>query len=62
MEIKKLENGNYEITKEYLKQLIESDFKLNSLITCGVDNWEYYDEFLGEYNPNDVEDYINSIK
>jgi hypothetical protein len=62
MKIKKLENGNYEITREYLKQLITSDFKLDSLINCGIDNWEYYDDFLEEYNPDDVETYINSIK
>jgi hypothetical protein len=62
MNIKKLENGNYEITREYLEQLVKSDFKLNSLINCGIDNWEYYDDFLEEYNPNDVQEYINSIE
>jgi len=38
MNIKKLENRNYEITREYLEELLESDFKLNALINGGVDN------------------------
>ena len=37
MEIKKLENGNFEITREYLEELLESDFKLNALINGGGD-------------------------
>ena len=38
MEIKKLKNGNFEITREYLEELLESDFKLNALINGGVDD------------------------
>ena len=48
MEIKKLKNGNYEITREYLEYLVESDFKLNTLINSGVDDWEFYDEAMEE--------------
>ena len=50
MEIKKLRNGNYEITREYLEELLESDFKLNALINGGVDNWDYFDEVVENFN------------
>ena len=62
MNIKKLENGNYEITREYLEELLESDFRLNALSNGGVDNWEYYEEAMEEYNPDEVQEYINSIE
>lgn len=62
MEIKKLKNGNYEITKEYLEELLESDFKLNVLINGGVDDWEFYDEAMEGFDYDEVEEYINSIK
>lgn len=62
MNIKKLENGNYEITREYLEELLESDFKLNSLINGGVDNWEYFDEVVENFNFDDVIDFIESIE
>ena len=57
----KLENGNYEITREYLEELLESDFKLNALINGGVDNWEYFDEVVENFNFDDVMDFIESI-
>ena len=60
--IKKLENGNYEITREYLEELLESDFKLNALSNAGVDNWEFYDETMEDFNFDDVIDFIKSIK
>lgn len=62
MEIKKLKNGNYEITREYLEELLESDFKLNALINCGVDDWEFYDEAMEDFDYDEVEEYINSIE
>ncbi len=62
MEIKKLENGNYEITREYLEELLESDFKLNALINGGVDDWEFYDEAMEDFNFDDVIDFIESIE
>nr|DAO30976.1 MAG TPA: hypothetical protein [Ackermannviridae sp.] len=62
MEIKKLKNGNYEITREYLEYLVESDFKLNTLINSGVDDWEFYDEAMEDFDYNEVKEYINSIK
>lgn len=62
MEIKKLENGNYEITREYLEELLESDFKLNALINCGMVDWEFYDEAMEDFNFDDVIDFIESIE
>lgn len=62
MEIKKLKNGNYEITREYLEYLVESDFKLNTLINSGVDDWEFYDEAMEDFDYEEVEEYINSIE
>ena len=62
MEIKKLKNGNFEITREYLEELLESDFKLNALSNAGVDNWEFYDETMEDFNFDDVIDFIESIK
>ena len=62
MEIKKLKNGNYEITREYLEELLESDFKLNALISGGVDDWEFYDEAIEDFDYDEVEEYINSIE
>ena len=62
MDIKKLENGNYEITREYLEELLESDFKLNVLSNAGVDDWEFYDEAMEDFDYDEVEKYINSIK
>ena len=62
MEIKKLKNGNYEITREYLEELLESDFKLNALINGGMVDWEFYDEAMEDFNFDDVIDFIESIK
>lgn len=62
MEIKKLKNGNFEITREYLEELLESDFKLNALINGGVDDWEFYDEAMEDFDYEEVEEYINSIE
>jgi hypothetical protein len=62
MEIKKLKNGNFEITREYLEELLESDFKLNALSNAGVDDWEFYDEAMEDFDYDEVEEYINSIK
>ncbi len=62
MEIKKLKNGKYEITREYLEELLESDFKFNALINSGVDAWEFYDKAMEDFDCNEVKEYINSIK
>ncbi len=62
MNIKKLKNGNYEITKEYLEELLESDFRLNALSNGGVNNWEYYEEAMEDFDYDEVEEYINSIE
>lgn len=62
MEIKKLKNGNFEITREYLEELLESDFKLNALINGGMVDWEFYDEAMEDFNFDDVIDFIESIE
>lgn len=62
MNIKKLKNGNYEITREYLEELLESDFRLNALSNGGVDNWEYYEEAMEDFDYDEGEEYINSIE
>ena len=62
MEIKKLKNGNYEITKEYLEELLESDFRLNALSNGGVDNWEYYKEAMEDFDYDEVIDFIDTIE
>ena len=62
MEIKKLKNGNYEITKEYLEELLESDFRLNALSNGGVDNWEYYEEAMEDFDYDEVIDFIDTIE
>lgn len=62
MEIKKLENGNYEMTKEYLEELLVSDFKLNALINGGVNNWEFYDETMEDFDYDEVIDFIDTIE
>ena len=58
----KFGNGNYEITREYLEELLESDFKLNAIINGGVDTWEYFDEVVENFNFDDVMDFIESIE
>lgn len=62
MEIKKLENGNFEIDREYLEELLESDFKLNALINGGIVDWEFYDEAMEDFDFDDVIDFIESIE
>lgn len=55
--MKKLENGNFELTREELVKLIQSENELAALESAGVDNWEGYDyrwEYLEE---NDAEDF-----
>lgn len=57
MKIKKLENGNYEIEKEFLKNLLYSDEKLRALESGDVENWEWYDESLEDYDLMDYFDF-----
>ena len=38
------------ISKERLKELERMESKLNALESGGVDNWDFYDECLTEYN------------
>lgn len=55
--MKRLENGNFELTREELIKLIQSENELAALESAGVDNWEGYDyrwEYLEE---NDAEDF-----
>lgn len=57
MKIKKLENGNYEVEKEFLKNLLYSDEKLKALEFGDVENWEWYDESLEDYDLMDYFDF-----
>ena len=69
MKIKKLENGNYEVEKEFLKNLLYSDEQLNALEFGGVDNWEFYTDSLDEegvisfyeFKKTDADEYIESL-
>lgn len=51
--MKKLENGNFELTHSELKDLLKASFKLDALEGGGVDNWEGYDESLSHYLEED---------
>ncbi len=42
MNIKKLENGNYEITREYLEELLKSHYMFQALQGAKIDKWEFY--------------------
>lgn len=57
MKIKKLENGNYEVEKEFLKEILYSVEKLDALNFGGVNNWEYYEESLENYDVMDYSDF-----
>ena len=69
MKIKKLENGNYEVEKEIIKNLQYSDEQLNALQFGGVDNWEFYTDSLDEegvisfyeFKKTDADEYIESF-
>ena len=62
MEIKKLENGNYEITREYLEELLYSYHRLNALECGGVDNWQDYCDVLNDYlSEEDWDDFIQNL-
>lgn len=62
--MKKLENGNYELTKEELQELMVGNGFLDTLYDYGVDNWhDYYlarKEF--ENRIQDIYTEINDIK
>lgn len=47
--MKKLENGNFELTHSELKDLLKASFKLDALEGGGVDNWEGYGDSLSYY-------------
>lgn len=55
--MKKLENGNFELTREELVKLIKSENELIALESAGVDNWEGYDYRLEYLEENDAEDF-----
>lgn len=57
MKIKKLENGNYEVEKEFLKNLLYSGEKLRALEFGDVGNWEWYEESLEDYDLMDYFDF-----
>lgn len=55
--MKKLENGNFELTRDEMVGFMVAREELVALESAGVDNWEGYDyrwEYLEE---NDAEDF-----
>jgi lactate dehydrogenase-like 2-hydroxyacid dehydrogenase len=38
------------ITKKRLRELEDSELKLTALEQAGVDNWDWYDDAMEEYN------------
>jgi len=63
MEVKKLENGNYEIDKETLEEFLYSYHRLNALECGGVDNWQDYCDVLNDYlsEEEDWDDFIQNL-
>lgn len=55
--MKKLENGNFELTREELVGFIVAREELVALESAGVDNWEGYDYRLEYLEENDAEDF-----
>ena len=49
-------DGKVEISAEYLESLQDSERKLLTLESYGVDNWGGYDDAMTEYYSEDDED------
>ena len=47
--MKKLANGNYELTRDELKVYLEGYHKNKALEYGGVDNWDWYGDSLCDY-------------
>ena len=47
--MKKLANGNYELTRKELKEFWECYHRYRALRFGGVDNWDWYDESYDGY-------------
>ena len=47
--MKKLANGNYELTRDELKVYLEGYHKNKALEHGGVDNWDWYGDSLYDY-------------
>ena len=47
--MKKLSNGNYELTRKELKKYLEGYYKNKALERGGVDNWDWYGDSLYDY-------------
>lgn len=47
--MKKLANGNYELTRDELEVYLEGYYKNEALECGGVDNWDWYCESYNEY-------------
>lgn len=47
--MKKLENGNFELSREELIDFLAADHELRALQFGGVDNWDWRDESLDSY-------------
>lgn len=56
--MKKLENGNFELSREELIGFLAADHELRALQFGGVDNWDWRDESLDNYlSSNDSESF-----
>ena len=51
--MKKLANGNYELTRDELEEFLDHYHRYRALDFGGVDNWDWYgesyDDYLNEY-------------
>lgn len=47
--MKRLENGNYELTENELKKYLTGYYTNEALEWGGVDNWEWYGESMDNY-------------
>ena len=68
--MKKLENGNYELTESELKEYLKGYYTNEALEAGGADNWEWYEEAMDDYLESSrdkkgeeyyIEDLVNDI-
>ena len=68
--MKKLENGNYELTESELEEYLKGYYTNEALEAGGVDSWEWYGETMDDYLESSrdkkgeeyyIEDLVNDI-
>ena len=59
--MKKLENGNYELTKKELLDLMVSGDFLELMYSNGLDNWDGYYPVKQEFDDIVIQDTYNEI-